>query len=337
MRTHIRCMSIVLMGLLFVLQPPSSFADREVEQVEKKSYDMEAGGTVKVIADEGYVRIKSWDRSEVALTMTKHARGKNKREAQKLLEAIEVTIDQGRDRLTIRERNIGDRSYSIFDLFDPDTWNELGGRSLWVNFDLTVPREISLVIDTDEGDIAVTHVEGNVDVNTDEGQTELQHIKSDRLIVVTDEGDIYLEGIDIMDSRSSSRMDIDTDEGQIELVDVQTGRLKIETDEGDVVADMLRCERLDFYSDEGDIEAEMEILQGGDYRCRTDEGEVVLYLPRDAAFEITARTQEGEVRSDFRLDVREVGDGERADDTVNGGGSDLYLFTEEGDIRLRFK
>ena len=132
-------------------------------------------------------------------------------------------------------------------------------------------------------------------------------------------------------------MDIDTDEGEIELIDIQTGRLKIETDEGDVVANMLRCERLDFYSDEGDIEAEMEILQGGDYRCRTDEGEVVLFLPRDAAFDITARSQEGEVRSDFPLDVKEVGDGERADDTVNGGGSDLYLFTEEGDIRLRFR
>jgi hypothetical protein len=337
MRSHIHFFVLVSLSFLFVVHVPSCCGDREVEQIEKKSFDLKPGGTVKITADEGSVRVDTWERSEVALTMTKHARGKGKREAQNRLEEIEVSIDLNRDRLTVRELDRHDRSYSIFDLLDPDTWNELGGRNLWVDFDLTVPRETNLIIDTDEGDIFVNGVEGDVDVHSDEGMTELRHIRTDRLTVVTDEGDISLERIEFRNSLTSGRIDIDSDEGDIGLADVETGRIKIETDEGDVIADRFRCERLDCYSDEGGIDAQLEILQGGDYRCRTDEGEIVLILPYDAAFDITARTEEGEIRSDFRLDVKEMEEGERVDDTVNGGGSDLYLFTDEGDIRLRQK
>ena len=328
---------IVLTGFLLCIHIPLSSADRDVEEIEEQDFKMEPGGTVKIAVDEGYVRITTWDRSEVSVKMMKHARGKNKREAQRRLEEIDINIEHRRDRLTIRERDLEDRSYSIFDLLDPDTWNEMSGRITWVDFELRVPAKTNLIINTDEGDIIVSHAEGDVDVDTDEGEVELRHIRSDRLSVITDEGDILLERIEPQDSYSSSRIEIDTDEGQTELVDVETGRLKIESDEGDVVTDMLRCERLDFYSDEGTIDAELDVQSGGDYRCRTDEGEIILSLSADASFDLTARTQEGEIRSDFSLEVREVGDGERVDDTVRGGGADMYLFTEEGDIRLRKK
>ena len=326
---------IFLLSCLFAIQLPSSFAEREVEEVEEKEFKLGSGGTVKITANEGYVRVTTWARAEVSLKMTKHARGKNKREARNRLKEIDISVEHRGDRLTISEKDFGDQSYSIFDLLDPDTWNELRGRITWVDFDVTVPQRTDLIIDTDEGDISVSEVEGDVEVDTDEGEVELRHIRSDRLSVVTDEGDFFLEDIEPQGSASSGRMEIDTDEGDAEMVDIETGRLKIESDEGDIVADGLRCQRLDFYSDEGNIDAELDILRGGDYRCRTDEGEVVLYLPPDAAFDITARTQEGEIRSDFPLEVREVGDGERADDTVNEGGADVYLFTAEGDIRLR--
>ena len=62
---------------------------------------------------------------------------------------------------------------------------------------------------------------------------------------------------------------------------------------------------------------------------------MVLFLPEDASFALKARCQEGEIRSDFPLEVREVGDGERVDDAVRGGDADLYIFTDEGYIRLR--
>ena len=325
----------LLLGLLTVILSPFSFADREVEEVEERDFEMGPGGTVRIALDEGYVHITTWDRSEVSMKMTKHARGKNKREAQKRLEEIEIDIDHTRDHLTIRERSLDDRSYSIFDLLDPDTWSELSGRITWVDFELSVPTKTNLIVDTDEGDIDISNVQGDIEVDTDEGKIELRRIRSDRLTVLTDEGDIFLERITSQDLQSSSRVEIDTDEGDAELIHVEVDRLKIESDEGDVVADMLRCERLDFYSDEGNIEADLELQSGGDYRCRTDEGEVVLYLPSNASFDITARSQEGRIQSDFSLEVREVGDGERADDVVGGGGAELYLFTEEGDIRLR--
>ncbi|MFQ6091458.1 MAG: DUF4097 family beta strand repeat-containing protein [bacterium] len=335
MRARDLFLVIVLMIPSLLLGPPPSNADREVEAIEEKNFKMDPGGTVKVTANGGYVRITAWDRSEVSIKMAKYARGRSKREAQRRLEEIVVVIEQRGDRLTIRERKPESRSFSIFDLFDPDTWAQLGGRIAWVDFDLTVPRETNCIIITDEGDVTVSHIEGEINIDTDEGETELRRICSDRLSVMTDEGEILLEHIRGQGSSSSSRVKIDTDEGDAELVDVKVDRVEIESDEGDAVADMLRCQRLDFYSDEGTIEADLDILPGGDYRCRTDEGEIVLFLSDEASFTITARSQEGEIRSDFSLEVKGAGEGERADGAVGRGGADLYLFTEEGDIRLR--
>ncbi|UCE18345.1 MAG: DUF4097 family beta strand repeat protein [Gemmatimonadota bacterium] len=327
----------VSMLLLFLFQSPSSYADREVKETEEKAFKMEPGGTIKITADEGYVRISSWDRSEVEIRLTKYARGKNRREAGRLLEQIEVDMEQTGNRLIIRELETDDESYSLIDLFDPNTWNRMGGRSTWVNFDVTVPRETNLDIITDEGDIIISSADGKVEVDTDEGNIELYEIRSHEISVITDEGDMLLEHIRAPASASSSRLLVDTDEGNTELADVEIERVKIESDEGNVTADMLRCERFDFYSDEGSIEADLAILPGGDYRCRTDEGEIILFLPRDASFSITARSQEGEIRSDFPIEVKEIGDGERIDDVVGDGGADIYLFVDEGRIRLREK
>jgi hypothetical protein len=132
-------------------------------------------------------------------------------------------------------------------------------------------------------------------------------------------------------------LEIGTDESDIDLIDVDMGRVKIESDEGNVNAQNVRCHHLDYYSDEGNIEAILDILADGDYRCRTDEGEIVLYLPDGSSFNISARSEEGTIRSDFPLNVREVADGQRVDDTVGHGGPDLYFFNGTGDIQLRKK
>jgi DUF4097 and DUF4098 domain-containing protein YvlB len=321
---------------LFLLLSSSSYADREVKETEEETFEMEPGGTLKISANEGYIDIRSWDRSEVEIRMTKYARGKNKREAQRLLKDIEVEIERTGNRLIIRERDFGDESYSLFDLFDPDTWNRMSGRGTWIDFELKVPREIDLDIITDEGDIAVSNVEGDFEIDTDEGDIELYEIRSQTISVNSDEGDMLLEHIR-SSSSSSSRLVVDTDEGDMELVDVEMDRVEIESDEGDVMAEMLRCGHLDFYSDEGNIDADLDILPDGDYRCQTDEGDIVLFLPDDASFSITARSHEGEIRSDFPLRVREIDGGERVDDVVGEGGAHIYLFVDEGIIRLREK
>ena len=327
----------VLMLPPFLLLSSSSYADREVKETEEQTFEMEPGGVIKISVDEGFVNIRSWDRSEVEIRMTKYARGKNKREAQRLLKDIEVEIEQTGNRLIIREREFEDESYSLFDLFDPDTWNRMCGRSTWVDFDVSVPREIDLDVISDEGDVAISNVEGEIEVDSDEGDIEMEGIRSDRVTLLADEGDMLLEHIRARSSSSSSRLVIDTDEGDMELVDVEMDRVEIESDEGDVMAEMLRCEHLDFYSDEGNIDADLIMLPDGDYRCQTDEGDIVLFLPDDASFSITARSDEGEIRSDFPLRVREVADGERVDDVVGEGGAHVYLFVDEGIIRLREK
>lgn len=327
----------IFMLPFFLILSPSSYADREMKEAETQTFQMGPGGMLKITADEGSVRISSWDRSEVEIHMTKYARGKDKREAQRLLEEIEVAVEQSGNRLIIREREFEQNSYSILDLFDPDTWDRMSGHSTWIDFDIKVPRKIDLDIRTDEGDVTISDIEGEIEVETDESDVELYQISSNRVSVTSDEGDMFLENLRALTSSSSSRLVIDTDESDMELVNVDMERVEIDTDEGDVMAERLRCKNLDFYSDEGSIEAGLDILPDGDYRCQTDEGRIVLLLPGDASFSITARSQEGEIRSDFPIRIKEHDDGERVDDTVGDGDATIYLFVDEGMIRLREK
>lgn len=336
MRLHMSLLSLCAACLLLIPWAPVH-AEREVEELEQKEYQLDRGGTVRISIDDGYVHITTWDRDKALVKMTKHARGDSRGEARNRLAEIDVIVEQHGDRLTIREKHEPSRDYSFFDLLDPDRWDEFGGRVSWVDFDLTIPRKTDLDISTDKGDVAVSDLLGNVDIKTDEGDVELRQIRSDNLFVRTDEGDVILEEIGPGQKSDSSRLEIHTDEGEIELSGIEMGRLRIESDEGDAFIKKIRCNHLDYRSDEGNIELSFEIPPYGDYRCRTDEGEILLFLPGDSSFRITASSQEGRIRSDFPITVREMSEGERADDIVGQGGADLYLFSDEGDIQLRRK
>ncbi len=334
MRIHTSFLFLCAASLLLLPLAPLR-AEREVEEVEEKEFQLARMGTVKISAADGYIHITTWEKDIALVKMTRHARGDSKGEARDRLEEIDILVEQHGDRLSIRERQQDGRSYSLFDLLDPDTWDEFGGRIAWVDFDLTIPRKANLFISTDEGDIAVSDLWGDMDLKTDEGNVELRQIRSDGLFVMTDEGDIILEDIRPEETFDSSRLEIDSDEGEVELYGIEMGRVNIETDEGDVIVKKIRCSHLDYRSDEGNIDFSSDIQPHGDYRCRTGEGEILLFLPGDSSFHITASSQEGRIRSDFPVNVKDMAEGERADDTIGTGGADFYLFAEEGDIQLR--
>ena len=91
----------VLIYILFLGVTMKTFAT-EVTSKEQKTFKLGAGGYISVIGDEGYINVESWDKDEVELVMNKHAWARSKREAEKLLNKIQVEINQTGNRLEIR-------------------------------------------------------------------------------------------------------------------------------------------------------------------------------------------------------------------------------------------
>ena len=304
----------------------------EVERVEEKTFKMSGDGSVSVMANEGGILIKTWNREEVHLKMTKRAWGRSRREAERLLDEIEVRIQEGRDRLVIRELARRDKdNFNFFDLFDGDFWREKRWRRGSVDFELTVPKRVQLKLQSDEGNVEVRGAEGRLTIDVDEGGVDLADILSTHVQVSVDEGDVSVSGIN---ERGQGFWRIDTDEGSILVEDGAVEEIDLSSDEGEIIFRNVQALRVWLTTDEGDIEADLQPMRGGNYRMEAEEGDIEISIPKDANIRVKLQADEGRIDSDFNLRTRRRDDGEIMEGEIGRDDGVLKAYTEEGDILL---
>ena len=305
----------------------------EVEKVEEKTFRFSPGGSISVTADESSIIVTTWNKESVHIKMTKRAWGRNRREAERILNDIEVRIQEGRDRLVIKElgRNYDD-DFNFFDLFDSEFWREKGWRSGVVDFELTVPEEVRLRLNSDEGDVEVSGVHGRLTVELDEGDVEIEDVVADNIQIGVDEGDISLYRVKDIEQ---GLWKIDTDEGSIYIEDSSVKEVDGSTDEGEIILRNIATTRFWLSSDEGDIQVDFQPMEEGSYRMETDEGDLEIYIPVEGGLQVKLQTYEGRIDSDFDLRIREYDDGESAEGVIGQNMGFLKAFTDEGDIILR--
>lgn len=323
----------VLFGILLSFLFISTTSAYEVSRKEKKSFKMKPGGQVIVVANEGYVRVTSWDKQEVLLKLTKRAWGRSRRRAEDRLEEIEVQIDHNGNRLSVREVDRhGRRDFHFFDIFNPDRWRE-GWRETQVDFDLTVPRRINLRLETDEGDVEVTETEGDISIEVDEGDVQLERVTSNNIKIEVDEGQVSCYRVSAK-NKDQGRISVDTDEGRIRFDEGEFGRAEIASDEGDVIINDIKMLTGYVHTDEGDIELEAQIYANGRFRLSSDEGDIFIVLPDDSNLRVNLETEEGHIRTDFPLSIEKEEEGQRGRGTIGRDKARLDVYTEEGDIIL---
>ncbi len=307
----------------------------EVSKVEEKTFKLSPNGSVSLTADEGSIVVKTWEKDEVYLKMTKRAWGRNRREAERLLNEIQVQIYEGGNRLVIKEldHRRGEH-FNFFDLFDSDFWREKGWKTGVVDYELTVPKKVRLRLKADEGDVEVLGAAGKLTIDTDEGDVELEDVSSKEIQINADEGDVKIYG---SDTKSQGFCKIDADEGRILVEDGMFEELTFRADEGEIVLRNVKAHYFSLSSDEGDIRVDFQPMENGIYRMGTDEGDIEISLPPDASLRVRVRTEEGKIESDFDLPIKERDDGEVMEGVIAHNGGMLKAYTNEGDVLLRKK
>ena len=327
MLQRISCFGMVFF-LVTICLITSSFAETLEKKVEKHTFPIRSGGFITVIGDEGRVTVNSWDKSEVELIVTKRAWGNNKQEALDRLDELEVLIDKSDDELDIRLiDHHRQESMDFWDIFDPDRW---GNRGAIVDFDLMVPREIDLRLETDEGDVEVSDVVGDIDIDVDEGDIILRDVKFGNIRLGIDEGDTDIRNI----KGEDGRLTLKGDEGLFRLSNAVIDQLDVDTDEGEILIASCSIRNCKLSTDEGDIEAEFEVERDDFLRLSTDEGDIYVDLPDNTDIEVDIETEEGRIHSDFPIEIDEIEDGECSKDKIGRGGARLDIFSGEGDITL---
>ena len=317
---------------VLVLMPILLYAITSKKIVEKE-FSIDPTGEIEIMTNEGSVNIESWEQNEVKIVMTMRTWGNNEEEAERRLSEMRVDIDANSKKIIVKEKNIQKNNFNFFDIFDGEFWDEQRWRNSVVDFELTVPKNVSLKVLSDEGDIVVAQVDGKLNMRTNEGNIYVTDSQSSDLFLVCDEGMIRLLNVQSQDE--SSKLHIHVDEGNVLLNECSILESVIGSDEGDIRVDGSSFKYLNITSDEGNIDIELFPTRDGKYGFKTDEGDILIALPANANIALKIKTDEGRISSAFNLTYHRMEEGERLSGVIGRNESMLKVHVLEGDIELK--
>ena len=316
---------IIILSLLFLQTP----ANADVEDVIKKSFSAQKGGTLTIDSDMGSIEILTQNQEEVAVKIIQLVKTSSKHKAEKYLEDIKVNFSINEKDVTI-------------------TLDYERGHSFWkkslvkVKFLVTVPTIYNVDLKTSGGSISVTDLTGEVLAKTSGGSLKFGVIKGP-VTGRTSGGSIKLQGCEGI-------ADVKTSGGSIRIGKVY-GDITAKTSGGSVTIEQARgtvlahtsggsinvnevAGDIDASTSGGSVKATITKQPQGNCRLKTSGGSVRVYMNPDIAVNLNARTSGGRVKVDFPVLIQGNISKNQLIPELNGGGPELYLRTSGGTIHI---
>jgi hypothetical protein len=164
-----------------------------------------------------------------------------------------------------------------------------------------------LSIDVGSGSVRVTQAEGLLSVDTGSGSVEVSKFRGPTLSIDTGSGDVV--GTDL----ESEELTVDTGSGDIRLAGVTSPEVSLDTGSGSVTAELRR-----------DISS---------LAIDTGSGDVNIRAPATLGAEVDIQTSNGDIESDFPLQVTRHGR-DHMEGTIGDGKGRIAIETGSGGIRL---
>ncbi len=266
-------------------------ANVSATRVELEELAYEQPLTLDVDTSNGSVSVQGVEGIQnVSVTTTLRSKGETLEEAQDRVDRIVYYVEQVGNRITLRYRS-GEQ--------DADVRRYSG-----VGFDVIVPIETRVEVDTSNGAIDVEGIDGTIVLDTSNG------------------------AVDVYDSTGS--LAVDTSNGRIEVVQF-AGDMHLDTSNGELWVEGATG-TIDGETSNGSISYIGSPMAGGN-RLRTSNGSVTVRVPLDASIAFDASTSTGKIRSGLPL----VGDTEGDDWSAQlnpPADVTLELRTSNGTIRI---
>jgi DUF4097 and DUF4098 domain-containing protein YvlB len=183
-----------------------------------------------------------------------------------------------------------------------------------VDYEIQVPADASLNIESAMGPIQVENLSGDVVLSGESAEVLARGINSGSLQIETVSGPVTLQDI------SKCRVQVTSTTGAVDLKAVTGPNVVIKTASGDI-----------HYT--GDFAG------GGTYALFNNSGEIVVSLPASASVDVKARSMKGSVESNFPFRKNEhpgfaFVEGRTLAGTANSGASSVELHSLNGKIRI---
>jgi DUF4097 and DUF4098 domain-containing protein YvlB len=235
-------------AILFVLICCHHLLAGEIRERFEKVYPLKPGGEFRLKNTNGAVYITSWDREEVKIEAEKVVRARDRRDAERIMEEIEINIRQGNNYVDVDTRLPRSRGDSFWDwLFNG------GGTNIEVTYWITVPPQLQLTARSVNGEVRAQDISGRAELETTNG----------RVVVVNAAGSINAE----------------TTNGAIEvsLVKVTPGEImRFATTNGRIEAEFPDDFSADIsaHTTNGRVECEFPLTVSGHFRRTELEGRI---------------------------------------------------------------
>ena len=282
-----------------------------------RTISLPAGGELDLSNLSGDIDVTGTSGRDVVIEVTKRAR--RRRDAAEQLASVEVEIDARGDRIEVRTRyQRSDRNTRVS-----------------VSYDVMVPRDIAVSVQSVSGDLAISGVDGEVRAETVSGDVDIRRA-TQLAHATTVSGDLRLADI-----AADGELRLSSVSGDARVRDASAQRVSLETVSGDLDLTGMRFDRFDMNTVSGDIEYEGELVDNGRYSITTHSGDVRLTLTENVGFELEANSFSGSVRSDLPVILRgsggrdERGRGRRNRNVVGtfgDGSAQIDITTFSGDV-----
>lgn len=258
-------------------------------QAEKKEfkYTAPAGATVSIVNQKGTITVKPSSGRQVVVT-TNSATDK-----------VEVDGGQTGNRISVRTHPL----------------NKASGEDARVDYEVQVPGDVNLSIDSGSGDVKVENLRGNITVDAEEGQVEVRGISG---------GYVQVQSLN----------------AGITLNSVQKSRVQLASTGGNIQLNSVSGPHVTAKSTTGSISFTGDFAGGGNYLLNNHSGDIAVSLPVTASVDLTARSIQGSVENDLPLQkpahvAFPLKEGKALAGISNSGASSVELRSFSGRIRVK--
>jgi len=327
---------------------------------DQLSQDFPAGASLHVNDTRGAVNVISSDANQIQVVVHKRISAENQSEADRWNAGTKPQISVSGSVVTLNANNQGAGDHWVAIDLDITIPRKAPVIISTRYGDVSVTgRDDEVQISAQHDDVSVTDIKGKVDLNLEHSSARISQVASDVSIegrandvAIEDvKGAVRLNG-EFMESvklakvagavtfRSSrtdlefTRLDgdLDLDSGDLQAADV-LGPVRLTTRSKDIrltgVSGDVRLK-----DENGSVELRMNKM--GSVQVENRKGDISVYVPDKAAFQVDARTSNGDIETDFQsLNVDSHNDQSVATGTVGSGGPHLVFNNEHGDIEIK--
>ena len=294
-------------GALIALAPP---------QGTDTTFAVSPAHRLKVADFGGEVRIRTWERNEMRV-QADHSRREH------------VVVEQTGTEVRIRPSSWSpDFEFDIEgDNVDVSMRFEGARAPAMVDYEIIVPVSMPIDVAGLFTDVTIEGPVGEVNVRVLEGDVEVIGARG-AVSARTGEGDVTIE--DVQGALRLSSID-----GEIQVSNA-SGEITAETTDGDITLEDVRATSVELESVDGDLWYSGTLSAQGFYSFITHDGGVTLEIPRSASARVSVATWDGDLATDFSVQVPERLRGRRFEFTLGSGGAQIEIEAFDGDIEVNY-